>query len=163
MCFINCINGVDYDSDTYTKLFYSHNILRPSCFECKYKCISRLGDVTIADYWGIDKAIPGFNDNKGVSLVLVNTEKGLHLFDEAKIDVEWKEAALKDSMQNSLRVCYQEPFERKQFWINYQKNGFSGYLKNQEHLKNKKRFFGIGGRFVRVSKRFVVRIWRKIY
>ena len=50
-------------------------------------------------YWGIDKAVPGFNDNKGVSLVLVNNKTGLDRFEQAKDKIEWKETRIEDSIQ----------------------------------------------------------------
>ena len=42
------------------------------------------GDIKIADYWGIEKAAPEFDDNKGVSLVLVNKEVGVHILNAVK-------------------------------------------------------------------------------
>ena len=65
-------NKININSEIFTNFFYSHNILRPSCYKCPYKDIKHPGDITIGDYWGIEKAAPGFNDNKGVSLVLIN-------------------------------------------------------------------------------------------
>lgn len=36
-------------------------------------------DLTIADYWAVDLSLPDFKDDKGVGLVLINTEKGKHV------------------------------------------------------------------------------------
>ena len=69
-------SGKSTSSRIFRNLFYGHMILRPSCYECPYKSIMHPGDITIADYWGIEKAAPEFDDNKGVSLVLVNNEVG---------------------------------------------------------------------------------------
>ena len=52
------IDGSDYDSRVFTKLFYDHNILRPSCYVCPYKNVNHTSDITIADCWGIDKNMP---------------------------------------------------------------------------------------------------------
>ena len=123
-------------------MFYSHKTLRPSCYYCKFKKITRTGDITLADYWGIDKAIPGFNDNKGVSLVLVNTEKGQYIFDLCKGSVDYQAAKLEDSMQNSLRFCYQEPSGREKFWHLYNVSGINGCIKSmkmQGKLKKNKK------------------------
>ena len=57
---------------------------RKACFECKYANIERVGDITIGDFWGIDKIMPNLNDKKGVSLVLANTENGNKLIKEIK-------------------------------------------------------------------------------
>lgn len=69
-------NGKSSNSYVFRNLFYGHTVLRPSCYECQYKSVMHPGDITIADYWGIEKAAPEFDDNKGVSLVLVNNEAG---------------------------------------------------------------------------------------
>ena len=77
-------NGKFTSSRVFKELFYGHTILRPSCYECPYKSVMHPGDITIADYWGIEKAAPEFDDNKGVSLVLVNNEAGERDFEKVK-------------------------------------------------------------------------------
>ena len=129
------INGFKYDSDDYTKLFSSHDILRPSCFECPYKSADRVGDITIADFWGIDKAVPGFNDDKGVSLVMVNTEKGERLFERSKKDIILEPSNLEDAMQNNLKFSYPRPDGYFEFWEDYQKFGMEGYLQKRDQMR----------------------------
>lgn len=130
------INDQNYDEDIFTKLFYSHLILRPSCFNCPYKCTAREGDITIADFWGIDTALPGFNDDKGVSLVLVNTAKGKELFDLSKDSFIYLETKLADAMQNSLKFPYPKPENYDEFWDKYNQKGMHGYI---VELKQKKK------------------------
>jgi len=69
--------------------FLSHLYLRPSCHRCKTKEFNSRADFTLADYWGIDSKFPEFNDNKGISLVIINTQKGQMLFDKLsdKMDI----------------------------------------------------------------------------
>jgi hypothetical protein len=49
--------------------------LRPSCHECPSKNFKSGSDITIGDYWGIQNILPDFDDDKGVSLVMINTLK----------------------------------------------------------------------------------------
>ena len=64
-------------SGEYTDLFYRHLMLRPSCTVCPYASVTRVSDVTMADCWGVEKALPGFaDDNRGCSLLLRNTPAG---------------------------------------------------------------------------------------
>lgn len=64
-------------SDEYTFLFYRHLMLRPSCHICPFASLSRPSDITMADFWGVEKDIPGFaDDNLGCSLLLTHTEAG---------------------------------------------------------------------------------------
>ena len=70
-------------SDEYTDLFYRHLMLRPSCTVCPFASLSRPGDITAADCWGVEKALPGFaDDNRGCSLMLVSTQAGAALVRE---------------------------------------------------------------------------------
>lgn len=63
--------------DDYAFLYYQRYMMRPACHACPYACLSRPSDVTAADCWGIEKALPGFaDDNRGCSLMLVHTPAG---------------------------------------------------------------------------------------
>ncbi|MBP5333118.1 MAG: Coenzyme F420 hydrogenase/dehydrogenase, beta subunit C-terminal domain [Bacteroidales bacterium] len=63
--------------NNYTFLFYRHLMLRPSCNRCPFASLNRPSDITMADCWGVEKALPGFaDDNRGCSLLLVNTPDG---------------------------------------------------------------------------------------
>lgn len=62
--------------DPYYNAFLGCKTYRESCYYCKFANKNRVGDITLADYWGIQKFHPEFFDENGVSLVLVNTEKG---------------------------------------------------------------------------------------
>lgn len=102
------------NSDVYKRLFFSHCFTRPSCFRCPYKQIMHPGDITIGDYWGIEKAAPDFKDNKGVSLVLINSEKGDMAFEAVKNNLELRETRIEDSMQHPLVGPYDPPKNRRQ-------------------------------------------------
>lgn len=76
--------GAPKRQETYMRLFLNNVSIRPSCGDCAFNNKRSLADVTIADYWGIDKQFPEFDDDKGVTLVMINTEKGQQLFDTVK-------------------------------------------------------------------------------
>ena len=122
-------NGQTIHSKVFTTLFYGHSILRPCCYECPYKSVTHPGDITIADYWGIEKAAPEFDDNKGVSLALINNEKGKEVFDAIKDQVKWKETRLEDSMQPPLVAPFPEPENRKNFWSDFKNKDFNSIVK----------------------------------
>lgn len=96
-----------------------------TCYECPYKSIMHPGDITIADYWGIEKAAPEFDDNKGVSLVLVNNEKADSIFENVKIELKWKSTRIEDSMQPPLKAPFPKPEGREQFWNDVNDKSFS--------------------------------------
>lgn len=62
-------------SDIWSRTFYSHYALRNSCFSCEYKSTNRVGDISLADAWNIEKTDSCLNDAKGANLVLLNSGK----------------------------------------------------------------------------------------
>lgn len=66
-------------------------ISREECFKCTYYSIDRNSDITIGDFWGVDKFLPDMDDNKGTSVVIVSTKKGEELFEKIKNDINFKE------------------------------------------------------------------------
>ena len=118
-------NNKVVSSGIFRSLFYGHNVLRPSCYECPYKSMMHPGDITIADYWGVEKAAPEFDDNKGVSLVLVNNEAGESVFDKVKDKLIWKETRIEDSLQLPLKAPFPKPETREQFWKDFETRDFA--------------------------------------
>lgn len=120
-------NGKSTSSQIFKSLFYGHTVLRPSCYECPYKSVMHPGDITIADYWGIEKAAPEFDDNKGVSLVLINNEASEKILEKVKEQLIWKQTKLEDSLQPPLKAPFPKPENRKQFWNDFKNKSF-GYI-----------------------------------
>lgn len=85
---IKCSNGKEYinnlNTDPYMQGFLHNLYLRPSCHSCNFKGIHRLSDITLADFWGIQTVLPDLDDDKGTSLVMINSKKGAALFSSLK-------------------------------------------------------------------------------
>lgn len=80
--------GENKDTGAFVELFRYDVCMRPSCAVCPYASMDRQGDITIGDFWGIEKVQPQMDDGKGVSAVLVNTEKGVLAMKAAENDLE---------------------------------------------------------------------------
>lgn len=85
--------------DRYMAMFLNNISLRPSCYECKFACEERQGDITLGDFWGIGRKYPERDDDKGISLVLINSKKGeqaysaiIDKFDVFESDIETAKA-----------------------------------------------------------------------
>ena len=84
------------ESEIEDKIFYlsfvSELFDRPSCHSCKFSIPNRVTDFTIGDFWGIDKVLPEVEDNNtGISLLSVNSEKAKKIFNDINKYLEFKE------------------------------------------------------------------------
>lgn len=121
---LNFDNGETVSNTVFTELFYGHNVLRPCCYECPFKSVMHPGDITIGDCWGIEKADPAFDDNGGVSLVLINNEKAMRLFESIKDSLICKQVEIDDYMQPPLKAPFPRPKNREKFWNDYRNKNF---------------------------------------
>lgn len=115
---------------SFTFLFYQHIMFRHSCGKCPYTNTKRPSDITIADFWGWEKTDPNINaDDKGVSLILVNTEKGREIFEAVKDRMTVIPAKLEDCLQPNLQHPSVIHPKRMEFERDYQRKGFTYVMK----------------------------------
>lgn len=107
-------------------LVYIPMFMRAACGGCKYSTMTRCSDITIGDFWGVERVFPDFEmENKGCSLVLCNTEKGLRLFDRIKPDVLYQEVKeMSDVLQPNLISGTILPKRHDEFAVCYGREGF---------------------------------------
>lgn len=84
-----------HQDNLFMKGFLADLYLRPSCYRCKCKNGVSHSDLTIGDFWGINRLMLDFDDDKGVGLVLLNTDKGKAVFDT--LDIEVRTSSLEDA------------------------------------------------------------------
>ena len=124
---------------SFTFLFYKHIMFRKSCGKCHFANTKRPSDITIADFWGWEKTDPNFNaDNKGVSLVLLNTEKGRKLFEAVKEKMNTFPANLEDCLQPNMIHPSEIHPDRDLFEEDYVKHGFKYAMCKYDDLGWKK-------------------------
>lgn len=111
-------------SQIHMSLFLNNLILRPCCYTCKFSSFSRNSDITLGDFWGIEKSMPEFDDNKGISLVLINTLKGSTIFDNIQDKLEVRESNSTNCLQHNLIKATIYPSQREQFWKEYAEYGY---------------------------------------
>lgn len=107
-----------FSENIYMKGFLSNLYLRTSCYKCTAKNFKSGSDISLADYWGVNKMYREFDDNKGVSLVLINTKIGSDIFKKVYSELEVIETELKYAIENN--PCIVKPSEynnkRKKFF-----------------------------------------------
>lgn len=128
------------EQSPFTDLFYTNIMLRESCGNCHYCNTIRPSDITIADFWGIEKTNVEINkDNKGISLLLVNTDKGYRVLKEIKNKLYLISAKLDNCLQPNLMHPTILNAKSKEFESLYIKRGFTYVLRKYTKvgLKNK--------------------------
>ncbi len=137
--------------DLYMRGFLAHLYLRPSCSMCSFKQVHRCSDITLADFWGIEKIRPEINDDKGLSLVMLQSEKGRKLFESIKNNLTYEKVDFctaildnpsyyKSVKKSPLKSAFYKDFKKMNFdkLINkYLGNSFSSRLR-----RVKAKFFG---------------------
>lgn len=119
--------------------FFANNYsLRPSCFNCKYRSHYRYSDITIADFWGIEK-LTSKKDRKGTSLVLINSEKGSELFQRIQNECSIQQFPVEDILfRVSTKTVKQD--KRSEFWQLYHEKGYDALVDKYYNQSNYKKF-----------------------
>ena len=127
----------------FSKTFYKNLFFRYSCSKCHYCNTERPSDITLADFWGWEQTDPKMNkDDKGVSLVLLNTEKGQKLWKLISKDMDVYPAKLQNCIQRTMVEPTGENKKRQKFEKDYAKHGFEYvYNKNYDGFKKRLHFF----------------------
>lgn len=86
----------------YYNAFINHYTFRNSCYKCQHKTIARVSDVTLGDFWNIEKKEKFAHDYKlGYSAVVINTAKGNILFSKIKSDIFYKKMNINFLIDNN--------------------------------------------------------------
>lgn len=117
-------DGKEKINNVYNTLFFMHYIVRSSCFFCPYRSLERSGDITIGDAWGI-KSENLFYDKRGISLAMINTEKGKEILNKIQENILHKRIDIEEYMQPALHENYNIPHKREVFWKEYKSQKFS--------------------------------------
>ena len=137
--------------DPFMKSFLNDICLRESCYCCHSKSLERQSDITLADFWGIDKIDMGMFDDNGTSLVFVNSEKGKRLFDEISDYMKIKEVDIHEAVKYnpSSKQSVRRPKVRNKFIKVINERNF-------EKTVNKCTKQGLGRRFKRRIKKLLM-------
>ena len=162
----------DRHSDLYFRAFLDAVTYRENCYQCSYACPERCGDMTIGDFWGLDKSALDTPYDGNISLVLTNTTHGIHMISQCESDFYIQERPLEEAMneqQWNLLHPSVAPKDRKIFLEMYPQVGFDKaveYTKIGKKVKQtyKKSCFdsSLFGRLYNFTKRAIGFVYRKI-
>lgn len=105
-------------NNSYMKLFLSNVSLRESCFNCNFKIGNKYSDITIGDFWGIEKYYPKMDDDFGTSAIIINTVKGKKVFDSLKNMMIYEECKISEIIDYNpcLKESVIRPRKRNKFF-----------------------------------------------
>lgn len=151
-------------ADSWRNLFYSNKMLRPSCYRCPFTTIKRESDITIADFWGIERSSrQDVKDQLGVSLVLANDTKGDNLVRALNaagfVDIWAME--LSEALPGNPMLERPSVYEgdRSEPWELLYQDGYSTMMRKMDFYENKVR--NLAQRGVNKAKRIIKQILRK--
>lgn len=100
-----------HQDDPYMRLFLSNRILRPSCHRCPAKGERRSSDITLGDFWGIERE----KASQGCSVVLLHTDKGKRLLEEVVDSLDIKKITYEEAVRNNANYIQScgIPFNRR--------------------------------------------------
>ncbi|MEG1861817.1 MAG: Coenzyme F420 hydrogenase/dehydrogenase, beta subunit C-terminal domain [Bacteroidaceae bacterium] len=135
------IFSTQFPNDHYIVGFMCGLLVRENCFTCPYATRKRVGDLTIADFWGLGaNGTTKIDNSRGVSLLLLNTKKGQSLFERIKEQMEYEERTVDEAVKGNgrLQSATSKPANYEAFHEKYMKEGFEesiqeflrGYFKN---------------------------------
>ena len=116
-----------HDADFYMRSFLADLCLRPSCYLCAFKDMSRACDITLADFWGIQNYLPEMDDNRGVSLVICHTPKAQKLLEKIQHRLIAAPVNLQDAVRHNTAMIQSvpKPAKRDEFMALIQQRAFS--------------------------------------
>ena len=113
------------DREVFMRGYLSNTFLRPSCHDCPVKSFRSGSDITIGDFWGVEHLYPEYDDDKGTSIVFINTTRGRDLMGQITETeshaVDWHRAM---KYNPSATVSTNIPLSRSRFWEQFVKYGF---------------------------------------
>ncbi|WP_157149800.1 polysaccharide pyruvyl transferase family protein [Brachyspira pilosicoli] len=115
--------------DIYMQSFLKHLSVKEECLHCKYRKYKRVGDISIGDYWGVKD-----NDNKGVGLTLINTEKAKYIFDIINSSFVYKDVTLMKPSNGGLNGKLKIEGSRKYFFDNFDRESFNELALNSNRI-----------------------------
>lgn len=98
--------------------FIKNIYLRRSCYDCSFKSIHRCSDITMADFWGVDKLKPQMHDDKGTSLLFIHSKKGKEMLSELLSELRIEPQNINDAVQHNIAMVQsmEKPVRRIDFF-----------------------------------------------
>lgn len=155
---IGYLEEKDHTKIPYYKMFGYRDCYRKSCYHCQYNRLQRISDLTTGNFWGIERISQTFNTAMGVSMVILNTEKGRHLFQSIREKLIWEPHLMDEAIRanEALVLGSKEPKRRDTIYRYYIEHGFTKMYRKY-YTDDWKRYLRMQARKI---KRYVMKMLR---
>ena len=141
---------VSFKEDTYMNGFLKNLFLRESCYNCQMRFDTKnTADIIIGDFWGIENILPKMDDDKGISALILNSNKGKEIFEKIKENTNFEKTTIEEIYKcnpvlfesveyTKKRDDFYELMESNKIstYINVLKHGEKADTKKEEELYN---------------------------
>lgn len=123
-----------------------HVIFQPICYSCSFAESNRVGDITLGDFWELDKNIEEKSPCKGVSLVIVNNSNGAQLFESVKDKITYFERDVSEAIagNDTLKAPTEKPENFNSVWKQIEELGFDKAIAKAFGFRSKRVKFILG-------------------
>ena len=125
-------------NDYYYCLYFKENNYRESCYRCKYASLPRISDITIGDCWNVEDIDSTIDSKAGVSLILLNSNKGKQIFNEIKHLHSTRQIRVEDAVKynKTITTPAARPEQRDEFYLRFNQLGFKNTAAHYCRLKH---------------------------
>ena len=103
--------------DSFCRVYFRDYTIRPACYSCRFCTTERESDITLGDFWGIEKVKPEMEDGMGTSLVILHSDKAKRIWEEVKGDFRYFRCEREDVLQPRLQKPASWPGRRWRFML----------------------------------------------
>lgn len=149
--------------DYYCYYYFGNIAFKESCYACPSREFKSRSDITLGDFWGAEVELVDYDDNKGTSAVIANTEKGRNILSELAIDTKNVNIETIIKYNQNILVSPKPSSIREEFYklvddIGFD-NAFENYYKKTSKDRKKKRLMA----FLRKIKHLIFDRNRSLY
>lgn len=149
--------------DPYYAAFLADLTIRQTCYKCKFCGLERKADITLGDFWGVEKVKTTLKNTQSASLVVCNSEYGLTSFERVMNSIDFCEVTVNEATKYQPQLCnsvreYMVPKKRDfvfYLWREKTPDVFFDTLKKESVNKKKVVFNYIPSPLLRLIKRFI--------
>ncbi len=145
------VKYIDGYLTSYFYMFLKSIIYRENCYTCPYARAERVSDITAGDFWGVyqvhadEMNKSDMSNLKGVSCMLLNTEKGLRYFEKIQNKLDYFESSVEKVAKNNKQLREPSKYvpERENILRIYQEQGYYGVEQYFPKVIGNKKYFYI--------------------